>query len=284
MSPTTETGLAEALLQRRRRLGRPLVMGIINTTGDSFYAPSRAAAEDAVDRGLRFVAEGADLLDVGGESTRPGSDPVPAEEECARVLPVVAGLARRAGVPVSIDTSKPEVAVRAHDAGARVLNDVLALRAPGMASAAVRFPLAVLMHMQGESPKTMQEQPRYGDVCTEVQAFLAGRIEALRAAGGDPSSVWVDPGIGFGKTVEHNLALMRGLAELGELAPVLLGASRKSFLGKILGSEDAPLPPEERLEASLAAACRAAQAGAVCVRVHDVRATVRALEAWRRFS
>lgn len=284
MAPVTAAELGPALLQRRRRLGRPLVMGIINTTGDSFYAPSRASCEEAVARGLRMAEEGADLLDVGGESTRPGSDPVSAEDEGARVLPVVAELARRLELPVSVDTSKAAVALRAREAGAAVLNDVLALRGPQMTAAAVRFPLVVLMHMLGESPKTMQAEPKYGDVCAEVQSFLAGRLEAFRAAGGDPAAAWVDPGIGFGKTVEHNLELMRGLHDLGELAPVLVGASRKSFLGKILGSEEAPLPPEERLEASLAAACRAAQAGVACVRVHDVRATVRALDAWRRFS
>lgn len=284
MPDTATIELGPALLQRRRRLGRPLVMGIVNVTTDSFFAPSRASCEEAVALGLRLAEEGADLVDVGGESTRPGSDPVPAEAEAARVLPVVSELSRRLSVPVSVDTSKAETARRAHDAGARVLNDVLALRGPGMLDAAARFPLVVLMHMLGESPKTMQEQPRYGDVCTEVQAFLAGRLEAFRAAGGDPSAAWVDPGLGFGKTVAHNLELMRGLSDLAGLAPVLVGASRKSFLGKLLGSEEAPLPAEERLEASLAAACRAAQAGVACVRVHDVRATVRALDAWGRLS
>lgn len=275
-------GLAASLLARRRALGRPLVMGIVNATPDSFFPASRAAGEAAVARALGLVAEGADLLDVGGESTRPGSEPVGAEEEAARVLPLVEALAARAGVPVSVDTAKPEVARRALDAGAGVLNDVLALRGgPGMPAVAARYPLVVLMHMLGTSPKTMQAAPVYGDVVAEVTSFLAERLAALRAAGAAADAAWVDPGLGFGKTTEHNLALLKGLEALAGLAPVLVGASRKSFIGRLLGSEDAPLPPEERLEGSLAAACRAAQAGAVCVRVHDVRATVRALDVWK---
>ncbi|TPW21218.1 MAG: dihydropteroate synthase, partial [Elusimicrobia bacterium] len=178
--------------------------------------------------------------------------------------------------------AKPEVARRALDAGASVLNDVLALRGgPDMPAVAARYPLVVLMHMLGTSPKTMQAAPVYGDVVAEVTTFLAERLAALRAAGAAPDSAWVDPGLGFGKTTEHNLALLRGLESLAGLAPVLVGASRKSFIGRLLGTEAAPLPPEERLEGSLAAACRAADAGAVCVRVHDVRATVRALDVWK---
>ncbi|MDE2293326.1 MAG: dihydropteroate synthase [Elusimicrobia bacterium] len=247
-------------------------MGIVNATPDSFYAASRAAD------GLRLVEEGADIVDVGGESTRPGSGSVDAEEECRRVLPLVESLAKRLDVPVSVDTSKPEVARRARDAGARVLNDVLALRAPGMPAEASRYPLVVLMHMLGTSPRTMQQDPRYGDVVAEVRAFL----EERRAASGLAGRVWLDPGIGFGKTLEHNLELLRCLEELP--GPLLVGASRKSFLGALLGAPGRPLPPEERLEGSLAAACRAAAAGAACVRVHDVRATVRALDAWKAVS
>ncbi|MBI3299848.1 MAG: dihydropteroate synthase [Elusimicrobia bacterium] len=269
------------LMERRARLGRPLVMGIVNATGDSFFAASRASGEAAVAAGLRLAEEGADLVDVGGESTRPGSDPVSEDEESARVLPIVEALAARLKIPVSIDTAKAAVARRALDAGAGVLNDILALRAPGMLEAAVRYPLVVLMHMQGVSPKTMQADPRYDDCAGEVRGFLAERLAAFRAAGGDSARAWVDPGLGFGKTLEHNLELMRRLEDLTVLGPVLVGASRKSFLGRLLASEGAPLPPEERLEASLAAACRAAEAGTVCVRVHDVRATVRALEAWK---
>lgn len=275
-------GPAAGLLARRRALGRPLVMGIVNVTPDSFYAASRAAGEDAVSRALRLAEEGADLLDVGGESTRPGSEPVSAEDESARVLPVVEALAARSGLPVSVDTSKPEVARRALAAGATVLNDVLALRGGAdMPTVAARYPVVVLMHMLGTSPRTMQARPAYGDVVAEVTAFLAERLAALRAAGAPAGRAWVDPGLGFGKTVEHNLALLRGLEALAGLAPVLVGASRKSFIGRLLGSEESPLPPEERLEGSLAAACRAAAAGAVCVRVHDVRATVRALDVWK---
>ncbi|TBR24397.1 dihydropteroate synthase [bacterium] len=257
-------------------------MGIVNATPDSFYAASRAQFEGAVSRGRAMAEEGADLLDVGGESTRPGSDPVSAEEESARVLPVVEALSARAGVPVSLDTAKFEVALRGLSAGASVLNDVQALRgSPDMPALAARYPLVVLMHMLGTSPRTMQANPVYGDVVAEVTTFLAQRLAALRAAGAAPDRAWVDPGLGFGKTVAHNLALLGGLEALGGLAPVLVGASRKSFIGKLLGSEASPLPPEERLEGSLAAACRAAGAGAVCVRVHDVRATVRALEVWK---
>lgn len=275
-------GVGAALLERRRALGRPLVMGIVNATPDSFFASSRAAGQAAVDRGLRLAAEGADLLDVGGESTRPGSEGVGAEEESARVLPAVEALAARAGVPVSVDTSKPAVARRALDAGATVLNDVLALRGgPDMPAVAARYPLVVLMHMLGTSPRTMQEAPRYADVVAEVSAFLAERLAVLRAAGHGPDRAWVDPGLGFGKSTDHNLALMRSLERLAALAPVLVGASRKSFVGRLLGSEERPLPPEERLEGSLAAALRAAEAGAVCVRVHDAAATVRALDAWK---
>lgn len=280
--PALDLAVAPALHARRKALGRPLVMAIVNATPDSFYPASRAAGEAAVSRALRFVEEGADLLDVGGESTRPGSEPVSADEEFSRVLPVIAALAARAGVPVSVDTSKPEVARRALDAGATVLNDVAALRGGAdMPAVAARYPLVVLMHMLGTSPRTMQAAPSYGDVTAEVTAFLAQRLAALRAAGAAPDRAWVDPGLGFGKTVEHNLTLLRGLEALAGLAPVLVGASRKSFIGKLLGSEEAPLPPEERLEGSLAAACRAAAAGAVCVRVHDVKATVRALEVWK---
>ncbi len=245
-------------------------MGIVNVTGDSFYAASRTAAADAAVAAAETMAEaGADLLDLGGESTRPGSEPVPVEEELRRVLPVLERVSGRLRIPLSIDTSKPEVAARAFDAGASVLNDVLALRAPGMPEAARRYPLVVLMHMLGASPKTMQAAPRYGDVVAEVASFLRGRMEAFDSAG----RVWLDPGIGFGKTAEHNLDLLRNLETFTALAPVLVGASRKSFLGA--GG------PEHRLAGSLAAACRAAQAGAVCVRVHDVKETVLALDAWK---
>lgn len=261
--------------------GIPLVMGILNATPDSFYASSRVLEGEAVRLGLEMVEQGADLLDVGGESTRPGADPVAEEEECRRVLPVLEALARRAGVPLSVDTRKAGVARRSLEAGASVLNDVSALRGdPGMAEAALRFSRVILMHMQGE-PGTMQENPRYGDVVGEILAFFRERLEAFRRAGGDESRVLLDPGIGFGKDLGHNLEILRRLEEFKALGrPLALGASRKSFIGRILGGEKTPLAPEERLEGSLAVACRAAEAGVDMVRVHDVRATRRALQVY----
>lgn len=267
----TADGLASLLLERRRHLGRPLVMGIVNVTGDSFYAGSRAATADAAVAAAEAMAEaGADLIDVGGESTRPGSEPVPASEELRRVMPVLEKLAGRLDIPMSIDTSKAEVAEEAFEVGgASVLNDVLALRGPGMTAVAQKYPLVVLMHMLGDSPKTMQAAPNYRDVVSEVAAFLRERL----AAAGNSGGAWIDPGLCFGKTVEHNLELLRNLEAFASIAPVLVGASRKSFLGGA--------GPQERLPGSLAAACRAAEAGAVCVRVHDVGETVRALDAWK---
>jgi len=269
----------------RRSLGRPLIMGIVNATPDSFYAGGRAPSpEEAVALGERLAREGADILDVGGESTRPGSDPVPVSVERDRVVGVVRALAARTGLPVSVDTRNAEVASAALEAGAVILNDVCALRNLGMSEIAVRFPLVVMMHMLGDSPRTMQNDPRYDDPIAEIGAFLRERIDAFERAGGSIGRVWIDPGLGFGKTAEHNLQIMRGLESFAAIAPVLIGASRKSFLGKLLGSEQFPVPAEERLEGSLAAACRAAQAGAVCVRVHDAAATRRALDSWRALS
>lgn len=269
------TGPVCDLEARAARLGRPLVMGILNLTPDSFYAPSRAQFQAAVDRGLALEQEGADLLDLGGESSRPGAEPVSVGDECRRVLPVIEALAARVKIPISIDTYKAEVAERALELGASVLNDITALRRdPRMPEAAARYPRVVLMHMLGTDPRTMQKAPAYADVVGEVAAFLRERLAAFAAVGGDPARAWIDPGIGFGKTLEHNLELLRGLEALCALGPLLLGASRKSFLG--------PAPAEERLEGSLAAACRAAEAGAICVRVHDVAATRRALDAWAR--
>ncbi|MFA5138061.1 MAG: dihydropteroate synthase [Elusimicrobiota bacterium] len=254
-------------------------MAIVNVTPDSFYPASRSPDPgEAFERALRAEEEGADLLDVGGESTRPGSEPVAEEEECRRVLPVVERLAKRARVPVSVDTCRSGVAVRALDAGASVLNDVLALRGDAsMPGVAARFQGVILMHMLGTSPRTMQESPCYGDVVGEISGFLRERISAFEAAGGDPGRVWLDPGVGFGKTLEHNLEILRRLEEFRSLGrPIILGASRKSFIGKLLGLAD----PAERLEGSLAAACRAAEAGVDMIRVHDVAATRRALEVW----
>lgn len=257
---------------------RPLVMAVVNCTPDSFHEASRAGTpEAAVERALRLVAEGADLLDLGGQSTRPGSDAVAPEVERARVIPVIRALARQVKVPISIDTDKAAVAAEALAAGATIVNDISALRAdPGMMKVAVQAERVVLMHMLGLSPKTMQADPRYEDCFAEVSAFLRERRDAYLAAGGEPERVWVDPGIGFGKTLEHNLALIRRLDELGAIAPVLLGVSRKSLFGRI--SPDAG--PQDRLPGSLALACWAAKAGAACVRVHDAAETRRALDAW----
>jgi dihydropteroate synthase len=257
---------------------RPLVMGIVNVTPDSFSDGGRhATAEAAVAHALALVGDGADLLDVGGESTRPGSLPVPAEEELARVVPVVAALVRQTNVPISVDTSKAEVARQALAAGAHVVNDVTALGDPALA-AAVRDAGAglVLMHMQG-TPATMQQDPRYGDVLDEVRAFLRDRLAFAAAAGIPADAVALDPGIGFGKTREHNLELLRRLDELQGLGrPVCLGVSRKGFLGKLGHGREV----HERLPASLAAVCHAVVRGAAqVVRVHDVRETADAVAA-----
>ncbi len=266
-----------AALQAPPRFRAPRLMGVVNVTPDSFYAGGRAAsAEAAVERALRLVDEGADFLDIGGQSTRPGSDAAPLEVERARVIPVIKALAKSVKVPISVDTDKARVAAEALDAGARIVNDVTALRGdPDMARVAARAERVVLMHMLGTSPKTMQSAPRYGDVVAEVREFLAERLEAFAAAGGDPARVWVDPGIGFGKDAEQNLALIRHAGELAAVAPVLLGVSRKSFLGKISADDG----PEDRLHGSLALAAWAGFAGVEILRVHDVVETKRALAA-----
>jgi dihydropteroate synthase len=252
-------------------------MGVVNVTPDSFYAGGRTpSAEAAVERALRLVDEGADFLDVGGQSARPGSEPAPLEVELARAIPVIKALAKSVKVPISVDTDKARVAAEALDAGARIVNDVTALRGdPDMARVAARAERVVLVHMRGASPKTMQADTRYGDVVREVREFLNERLEAFAAAGGDPSRVWIDPGIGFGKNVEQNLALIKHAGELAALAPVLLGVSRKSFLGKISADEG----PEERLPGSLALAAWAGFVGLDVLRVHDVAETKRALAA-----
>jgi dihydropteroate synthase len=246
---------------------RTLVMGALNVTPDSFSDGGRyAEAGAAVRRGLEMLAEGADLVDVGGESTRPGAAPVDAAEELRRVLPVVQALAT-AGAVISIDTVKAEVAAAALEAGAAVVNDVTALGDPEMAGVVARAGAGVvLMHMQG-SPRTMQDDPRYGDVVAEVGAFLAGSAAAAAAAGIDPGAICLDPGIGFGKRLEHNLALLAGVPHLAALGyPVLVGASRKRFLADILG----PIPPAERDAAAAAAHVLAIAGGATIIRTHNV--------------
>jgi dihydropteroate synthase len=260
-------------------LDRPRIMGVVNVTPDSFSdGGAFDSAQAAIDHALRLVEEGADLLDVGGESTRPGAAPVDEGEELRRVLPVVEALAARAGVPVSIDSSKPGVMRAALAAGAAMVNDVLALRAEGALEAVADSRAAVvLMHMQGE-PRGMQEAPHYDDVVGEVHRFLADRLLACQFAGIDKSRLLADPGFGFGKTLEHNLALLRGLERFATLGvPLLAGLSRKSSIGAITGRSD----PRERVHGSVAAALLAVQRGAAIVRVHDVAATRDALAVWQ---
>lgn len=263
---------------RQLDLRRAAVMGILNVTPDSFSDGGRfLPPERALEHACAMVAEGADAIDVGGESTRPGARAVGKQEEIERVIPVIQALHNAVTVPISIDTSKPEVMRAAVAAGAGMINDVRALRADGALVEAARLGVPVcLMHMQGE-PRTMQDNPQYGDVVTEVGDFLRARRRACVDAGIDPARIVIDPGFGFGKTLEHNLALLRRLDELAVLeAPIMVGLSRKSMIGKALG-----LPLEERLHASVALAVLAAQKGANILRVHDVRATreaVRMLE------
>jgi dihydropteroate synthase len=249
-------------------------MGVLNVTPDSFSDGGRYIdVEAALVHGRRLAAEGAALVDVGGESTRPGAEPVPAELERERVLPVIEGLAAD-GIAVSIDTSKATVAQAALAAGAVLVNDVTALRGDSEMAAAVAEAGAdiCLMHMLGE-PRTMQDDPRYDDVVGEVEGFLAERAEAAVAAGIPRERIALDPGIGFGKTLAHNLALLRALPRLAQLGPLLVGVSRKRFLGALSGRDVA----DDRLAASLAAALYCYRGGAHLLRVHDVRATADAL-------
>ena len=256
-------------------LAEPCVMGVLNVTPDSFSDGGRYAdLAAAVARGVAMVEEGAAIIDVGGESTRPGAAAVSVQEELARVIPVIEQLAARVAVPISVDTSKPAVMSAAIAAGATLVNDVRALREPGALDAVARTGAAVcLMHMQGE-PRTMQAAPAYEDVVAEVRRFLAGRVEACVAAGIARERICVDPGIGFGKLPEHNLALLAGLGRLADPAiPVLVGVSRKSLIGIITGR-----PAAERLAGSVAFAALAASRGAAIIRAHDVAATVDAVK------
>ena len=256
-------------------LDEPCVMGVLNVTPDSFSDGGRYAdLAAAVARGVAMVEEGAAIIDVGGESTRPGAAAVSVQEELARVIPVIEQLAARVAVPISVDTSKPAVMSAAIAAGATLVNDVRALREPGALDAVARTGAAVcLMHMQGE-PRTMQASPAYEDVVAEVRRFLAGRVEACVAAGIARERICVDPGIGFGKLPEHNLALLAGLGRLADPAiPVLVGVSRKSLVGIITGR-----PAAERLAGSVAFAALAASRGAAIIRAHDVAATVDAVK------
>jgi dihydropteroate synthase len=256
-------------------LSRPLVMGVLNVTPDSFSDGGRFAAHDAaIEQGLRMAAEGAALIDVGGESTRPGAEPIGVQEELRRILPVIERLHRATTAIISVDTSKPEVMAAAAAAGAGFINDVRALREPGALEAAAASGCGLcLMHMQGD-PRTMQAAPSYRDVVAEVREFLTGRVAACRGAGIDPLRISVDPGFGFGKTLEHNLTLLRHLPELvADGVPVLVGLSRKSTVGKLTGRG-----PDERVPGSIALAVIAALKGARIIRAHDVGPTVDALK------
>lgn len=251
-------------------------MGVLNVTPDSFYDGGRhSSPETAIQHARQLISEGADILDIGGESTRPGSEPVSPEEELSRVIPVIEAISSESDIAISIDTFKAAVAQEALQSGAHIVNDISGMRfdtqMPGVVAQAGAG--VVLMHIQG-TPKTMQQNPHYEDVVFEVREYLAGCAELARQAGIYEHSIWLDPGIGFGKTVEHNLQLLRHLEELRSLGyPLLVGTSRKSFIGKILGD----LPPEERLEGTLATLALAVREGASVVRVHDVRAAVRAV-------
>ena len=258
-------------------LSRPLIMGVVNVTPDSFSDGGMfASSAEAVAHGRRLIGEGADILDIGGESTRPGAAPVPLAEERRRVLPVIEALGA-CGAPVSIDTRKPGLMREALAAGASMVNDISALATASALEAVAASEAAVcLMHMRGE-PQTMQVDPSYGDVVREVREYLRGRVAAARACGIALERIVVDPGFGFGKTLEHNLELLRRLGELRELgAAVMAGLSRKAMLGRITGREAG-----DRVHASVAAALVAVRNGAHIVRVHDVAATRDALVVWQ---
>jgi len=266
-----------ALGSRQLELGgRTFVMGIVNVSPDSFYDGGRHfSTERAVEHGLLLAREGADLLDVGGESSRPGAEPVPREEEKARVLPVIEELAARCGVPVSVDTCKADVAEAALEAGAVMINDISGLRFDArMAGVAADAGAAVVvMHMQGE-PRTMQDSPEYGNLMGEIVDEIGAMVEKAVEGGIERDRILVDPGIGFGKKLGHNLHLLRHLSELRVLGrPIVVGPSRKAFIGAV-----SDLPPEERLEGTIAAVCHCVAAGAEMVRVHDVKAVRRAVQ------
>jgi dihydropteroate synthase len=261
-------------------LGAPRVMGIVNVTPDSFSDGGlHGGAAGALAHCEQLLKDGADILDIGGESTRPGSEPVPLQDELARVLPVLRG-AVALGAPVSLDSYKPEVMRAALDLGVDIVNDIKALREPGALDVVAAHANCgvCLMHMRGDQPKTMQDgDPQYDDVVAEVRAFLLARVEALRSRGIDDARITLDPGIGFGKRTEHNVALLVRQDELLSLGlPLLAGWSRKGVLGRLTGRELG-----DRLVPSVAAALASVQRGARIVRVHDVAATVDALKVWR---
>ena len=255
-------------------LSKPRVMGIVNVTPDSFSDGGKFnTTEKAIEHALQLVEEGADILDIGGESTRPGATPVPLDEELKRVIPVIEGL-RDIGVPLSIDTYKPQVMQAAITAGADIVNDVCALREPQTLEIVAASQAGVcLMHMQGR-PQTMQADPQYDDVVSEVTDFLKARLDAAEQAGIDCSRIVLDPGFGFGKRTAHNLTLLNHLNDIQALGlPLLIGLSRKSVLGQVVGSS-----VDERIHASIAASVVSVMKGANIVRVHDVKPTIDALK------
>jgi dihydropteroate synthase len=256
-------------------LARPVVMGVLNVTPDSFSDGGRfTSVAAAVEHGQLLASEGAQIIDVGGESTRPGAEPVDVHEELRRVIPVIEQLRATTSAVVSIDTQKPQVMLEAAAAGAGLINDVLALRASGALEAAASTTCAVcLMHMQGE-PRTMQKNPTYSDVVSDIKAFMLERVQACRSAGISDDRIVLDPGFGFGKTAAHNLELLRRLPDLAvDGLPVLAGLSRKSMIAKLLGDS-----AKDRIHASVALAVIAAMQGARIIRVHDVAATVDAMK------
>ncbi len=264
-------------------LTRPLVMGIVNITPDSFSDGGQfSGAAQAIDYAKRLVDEGADILDIGGESTRPGAEPVSVEEELRRVMPVLQGLSS-IGIPISIDTRRPKVMREAVAIGVDLINDVNGFRDPESFEIAAQSSAALcVMHMLGE-PKTMQQTPSYNDVVEEVTRFLLTQRDALVAAGVDQSRIVIDPGFGFGKTFDHNLALMRAIPLFAGLQTTLIGVSRKTMIGQLINPK-APPVPSDRVAGSVAAALWAAEKGAQILRVHDVAYTVQALRAWNGLS
>ncbi len=253
-----------------------VVMGILNVTPDSFYDGGRYTGEDeALARVEEMIGEGADIIDVGGESVRPGADPIGLNEELGRVIPVIGKIKRQFSIPICVDTYKAEVARQAIEEGAEMVNDISALRFdPDLRKIVAGYGVpVVLMHIKG-TPKTMQDNPRYGSLMEEIVSYLDSSIKLAEEAGADGRGIIVDPGIGFGKTTAHNLEILRRLEELASLGkPILVGLSRKSFIGNVLG-----LPQEERLEGGLAATCMAVWRGARLVRTHDVSPTRRAVD------
>ncbi len=258
-------------------LERPLLMGIVNVTPDSFSDGNQYIQTDAaIAHAKQLVAEGADILDIGGESTRPGAEPVSVQEELRRLLPVIEAL-RELNIPLSVDTFKPEVMRAVLDAGADIINDIAGFRDPASVAAVADSSCGLcVMHMQGE-PKTMQKQPHYDDLYAEVRQFLLQRVQALRGAGVVPERIMLDPGLGFGKTVAHNYSLLRDLAAIQiESYPWLIGLSRKSMIGHVVNR-----PPQQRLAGSLAGMLAAVARGAAVVRVHDVAESADALRVWQ---